>query len=539
MKTLQHFTVRVLGLMGVMLMSLNLSAVPVEEYGLFELDGNAIDEAVDGDDWDSVLDPDYEGAALATTGLIADGKSATIFFQGGSKDTNDISKWRWKNGSVPDKDDITNAYAVAYLYDNAEPDPDTQDLVVFVGADRFANTGDAVMGLWLFQNDVGPTPDGKFSGVHAIGDLLAIAEFSNGGHDVDIVLYRWAGLDAQGKGILTSLPITSALCNESDPDSRGCAISNTSPTPSPWNYTPKAGPSGTFPSFSFFEAGLNFSALAREFGFNIPCFSSFMVQTRSSTSLNAQLKDFVLGSFETCKLSLTKECPSGDINATETGFVYNYNGTVTNGGFGTLYDVLVVDNAGTPGDTSDDIEHAFDTLGPGASADYSGSFTSLLNPPTNSAQAFAKSSAAALQRTVNSEIATDTCPQIDKDPMISVTKTCEPYLDTSSGQVVVGVGFSGMVCNTGDITLNNITVSESIPNVTFTDAIVSSLGKLGSDNECDTYAGYYFPSDSNESTAVPGDASFSNTITVSASAPLGFGGAISEPATATCELCPE
>lgn len=38
----------------------------------------------------------------------------SIFTGGGSKDPLDISQWKYKDGAVPDKDDITNAYAAAY-----------------------------------------------------------------------------------------------------------------------------------------------------------------------------------------------------------------------------------------------------------------------------------------------------------------------------------------------------------------------------------------------------------------------------------------
>jgi hypothetical protein len=38
-----------------------------------------------------------------------DGANATIFTGGGSKDDLDTTNWNWKNGSVPDKDDLSYA----------------------------------------------------------------------------------------------------------------------------------------------------------------------------------------------------------------------------------------------------------------------------------------------------------------------------------------------------------------------------------------------------------------------------------------------
>jgi hypothetical protein len=86
-----------------------LYAVDGDPPGLFELDGNTQDDGlVAGDDWDGL-----PGSSVAFTGILADPAPLTIFTQGGSKDINDITEWRHTDGNVPDKDDITNAYAAA------------------------------------------------------------------------------------------------------------------------------------------------------------------------------------------------------------------------------------------------------------------------------------------------------------------------------------------------------------------------------------------------------------------------------------------
>ena len=53
-----------------------------------------------------------------------------------------------------------------------------------------------------------------------------------------------------------------------------------------------------FPANSLFEGGLD---LAQVYDGNPPCFSSFLVETRSSQETTATLKDYVSGSFNTCK----------------------------------------------------------------------------------------------------------------------------------------------------------------------------------------------------------------------------------------------
>ena len=40
----------------------------------------------------------------------------------------------------------------------------------------------------------------------------------------------------------------------------------------------------------------------------MPCFSSFLAETRSSSSITAQLKDFAEGSFQLCRIDVTKNC---------------------------------------------------------------------------------------------------------------------------------------------------------------------------------------------------------------------------------------
>ncbi|NMV11847.1 hypothetical protein HKB26_01215, partial [Vibrio parahaemolyticus] len=92
----------------------------------------------------------------------------------------DISEWSHKDGSVPDKDDLTNAYAAAYGVDNGGGG---SDLVIYFGADRFANVGDAFMGFWFFQDDVQALDDGSFSGQHVVGDVLVLIDYPQGAND--------------------------------------------------------------------------------------------------------------------------------------------------------------------------------------------------------------------------------------------------------------------------------------------------------------------------------------------------------------------
>ena len=59
---------------------------------------------------------------------------------------------------------------------------------------------------------------------------------------------------------------------------------------------PQAGSApGVFPPGHFFEGGVNLTRFEIQ-----GCFTAFLSETRSSSSLNAQLKDFAIGDFDFC-----------------------------------------------------------------------------------------------------------------------------------------------------------------------------------------------------------------------------------------------
>jgi hypothetical protein len=274
--------------------------------------------------------------------FVVDGSgNKTIFTGGGSKDSIDISSWNWKDdaGGLPDKDNITNAYARAYLVNG--------ELILYYGADRFANDGDAQLGFWFFQNNITTNPNGSFNGVFSVVDILVLANLTNGGAVVTIQVLEWvgAGGDQKGGTLRLLLQEAAAKCG-SNTDERACAISNAVPTAAPWACTPKSGPSGTFPQFSFFEGGINITALLG----TPPCFASFMAETRSSQSVTATLKDFTVGAFPVCGVSITKVCDTATFDPATGLFTDHFSGTVTNTGLGTLFDVTVTDTPhnGTP-----------------------------------------------------------------------------------------------------------------------------------------------------------------------------------------------
>src|SRR5207253_5466014 len=120
------------------------------------------------------------------------------------------------------------------------------------------------------------------------------------------------------------------------------------------------------------EIALDLDAI---FGANLPCFSNFFSETRSSTSLGATLSDLTIPvSFPLCSVSASKTCSSATI-VNGNQIKYNFTGSVSNTGSSTLYSPVVYD---TPPDGSSSLLVA-QPVGPvtsGNSAPYSGSFVS-------------------------------------------------------------------------------------------------------------------------------------------------------------------
>jgi uncharacterized repeat protein (TIGR01451 family) len=273
----------------------------VHDEGIFELDGNAVDQAaVAGDDWQNGT-PGASDTLFIPGSVEKDGADTSYFKGGGSKDHHDISDWAWSGTDVaPDKDELLDVFASVY-----EAQAGT---IVYFGADKFDDSGDAQIGYWFFQNNVSTKADGTFNGVHKNGDVLILSDFTNGGAVSRICVYEWnpPGADTNidnskiGCDIGDNVTLVAAgtECDVSTPDGAFdvCAVVNAQTETAPWAFTNKDG-DHSFAEGQFFEGGINLSTL---FGGDAPCFSTFLAETRSSQEVEAQLKDFALGSLDTC-----------------------------------------------------------------------------------------------------------------------------------------------------------------------------------------------------------------------------------------------
>ena len=334
-------------LVGLFIVAMPFAAEAVHTEGLFQLDyitaptpqgvanvssTNISPSGNTGDDWDKVNDG--SSGAFATS-FVPDptGSAETSFFTGGgSKDERPINSgsqhWQWDSTDdvVPDKDDISDAFAAAYEKNG--------DVFFYFGADRFDSSGDAEIGFWFFREDVTLGNEPNFNGEHEIGDILVLANWGGSNKVGDIAIYKWIG----GNNPLQLLSdTTEADCSVAPNTDTGCAVvNNTGGETPPWSYTNKDG-QHSYQSKALFEGGINVNELLGVQ--DIGCFSSFLAETRSAHSTNAQLKDFALGAFPVCGISVDK---TGD-KKSKVGDPVDYTITVTNTGHATLYKRTISD----------------------------------------------------------------------------------------------------------------------------------------------------------------------------------------------------
>lgn len=260
-------------------------------------------DEVAGADWDTVVDAINGGDDTCTTiGAVEcayahDDRATSIFTS--SKDYDDIEDWQWRDQAVPDADELDDGFAVKYV----DGDGDQQ---LYFGADRAATNGSKDMGFWFFHDSVATvdpvgSADGTFEGSHtepvagvSSGDILILSTFTNGGAVTTIRVFEWVGPGGSTAALATRGNAGDCVPGNTTDDL--CATVNDTTVESPWNYIGKGEPVGNeISAGGFLEGGVNLSDLGLE-----GCFSSFMATSRSSPSLTADPKDFILGNFESC-----------------------------------------------------------------------------------------------------------------------------------------------------------------------------------------------------------------------------------------------
>jgi hypothetical protein len=204
----------------------------------------------------------------------------------------------FSTSSIPNKDDLSNVFAVAHVSDTANE--------VFFGGERVVSNGDSHIDYEFLQSEV-TIPNacsGSFSGHRTQGDFLLSVDFTSGGTLGGNHLYKWicdktenAAHDgdvcdppANGKSVphyveTGNSDVTLTVNAGTTPIGCGgwvCRNADGSPTT-------------TLAQNELMEGGIDLNAI----GFT-GCISTFLPHTRSSQSFTATLKDFEVIPFNTC-----------------------------------------------------------------------------------------------------------------------------------------------------------------------------------------------------------------------------------------------
>ena len=181
----------------------------------------------------------------------------------------------------------------------------------------------------------------------------------------------------------------------------------------------------------------------------------------------------------TPRIAVTKNCPA---QPTPRGGVFTFTGTVSNPGDVTLINVMVANNyqadcyLRTNGPVIGPI-----TLAPGASVNFSGSYTA----PLSCCEVMDTLTASGQDRCAGTRVmatATAVCPLLST-PRITITRVC-PASPVPVGGVFA---YSGSVSNAGDVVLTNVYVLSSKPN-----ANTSVLGPIAlAPGETEMFSGSY------------------------------------------------
>jgi len=247
--------------------------------------------------------------------------------------------------------------------------------------------------------------------------------------------------------------------------------------------------------------------------------ASVMAATTDGGTLDLSDSD---GPVQCPGVDISTKCLSATLNEDQTGFVYQYEWTVSNSGAETVYD-LEVSAAGE--------QTILPELAAGASESHQGSFESIENPASVSASIMAASTDGGTLNLSASDGPAQ-CPSIALEPGISVTSSCSTILEPMDGKLVVAIKHTHDVCNTSPEGPAGIDLTDVQVTDTATNAIVATLDHLapGACQQLEsptTYPSVFDP-----------QSEFTNTFEATGSAGLDLGLVTSGPAlTNTCGLC--
>lgn len=431
-------------------------------------------------------------SGIITSTLVSTGTS-TILKQG-TKNTTDLSQWVVASQASPPKDAYLAGAIASYV---GPPGSYAGHELLYLGSTRFAPNGSATVGIWFFQQNVVVCASGKamcLSGTttlaqHQIGDLFLFLTFSGSGH-ATIQQATWQG----GVGTAGHLSNAGALIACPDAGDQACAVTNEvssitlgksssafQPPGTGFNVSGAgfAGfPNGSVPSLQFQETGVDLNGI---FGGVAPCFSSvlFASVTSGSSPATASMKSILLGSFNTCAITASKQCAAGTANTADNTVTYPISGTIENTGGGATSDLTLTDTfqGSSQGFDSGSLKCTCDnsscsitgtdcstvTLNPGGKVDYNATITTSQNGGSDVVHATMGGSGGG---SASADSNTANCLSLSFQTGVTISKSCSPgaSLVAANGVVEVQVGVGGTVTNTngGNLSLSSVDVYDCV-----------------------------------------------------------------------------
>ena len=316
----------VLFFVGMLLMS--STSLAVDNLGVFELDGNASNDAAAGQDFNDVHGGTSTAAQdlFVTDDTVFDGDNFdTSVFSGNSKDDQCIGDeigcadyWQQSGSNLTNKNDIRHGYAAAYVYTGTTVGVHQYgDLLFYVGSDVQSVNGTLALSFWLLADgSVGPGVGSAWAGQHTVGDVLIQAEIPSNGSGITVRADIWNGTG------LTNYS-TGGPCDGSNQIL--CGIANSGTIATSWR--------GSISQAAYFEAGINISAFFRSIGQVPTCTTNILFETRSSTSSTATLKDYTRGPFfDSCGANSVTIDKTSATTLSQVGETVTYQFTVNNTG---------------------------------------------------------------------------------------------------------------------------------------------------------------------------------------------------------------
>ncbi len=240
-----------------------------------DIPASLIDTLTDGNDWfdgggfPGAVDPEDPPHSFLDEDPI--NSSTDDVYKGGNKET-DTRDWAVQSGPKPPaKDDVHHSMAYAKFVGNSA--------FFYVGATRIVNNGDTHIDFELNRKPFKTWADGESKPDRSKGDVLISLEFSNGGADPIVTVYKVTDVVDHPNGQETTF--------SADLATAGAVHSAT-------NFVdlPDQDLGYAVPEFEFAEASLDLAALGINTG--CPGLSTGHIRTRAGGDLDSsQLKDAV------------------------------------------------------------------------------------------------------------------------------------------------------------------------------------------------------------------------------------------------------